>query len=69
MFTRRPPYEVDSSVYDRSKPPMRTGRLKRVEWDELWNVLVDCWSADPLDRPTASELEASLRSILQPLSE
>ena len=69
MFTRRPPYEEDSSPNDRSKPPMRKGRLNSVEWNELWEVLVVCWSADPLDRPTASELEASLRSILQPLSE
>ena len=69
MFTRQPPYEGDSSVNDRSKPPVRTGCLKRVEWDGLWDVLVDCWSTDPLYRPTASELEASLRKIFQPHSE
>ena len=69
MFTRRPPYEENSSPNDRLKPPMRTGRLKRVEWNELWDVLVVCWSADPLDRPTALELVASLRWIFQPLSE
>ena len=63
MFARRPPYDGDSSAKDRSKLPSRTGRLKREEWNELWDVLVICWSPDPLDRPTASELEASLRKI------
>jgi hypothetical protein len=38
----------------------------REEWNKLWEVLVVCWSTDPLDRPTASELEAMLRMILQP---
>ena len=69
MFTRRPPYEGESSASDRSKPPSRTGRLIRDEWNQLWDVLVVCWSTDPLDRPTASELEASLRDIFQRLSE
>jgi len=69
MFTRRPPYEGDSTANDRSRPPRRTGRLNREEWNKLWEVLVVCWSADPVDRPTASELEASLRKVLQPLSE
>ena len=69
MFTRRPPYEGDSTANDRSKPPRRTGRLNREEWNKLWEVLVVCWSADPVDRPTASELEASLRKVFQPLSE
>ena len=66
MFTRRPPYEVDSSAEDRSKPPIRRGLLQREEWNELWDVLVVCWSPDPLERPTASELEAILRTIFQP---
>ena len=69
MFTRRPPYEVDGSAEDRSKPPIRSGLLQREEWNELWDVLVVCWSPDPLDRLTASELEAILRKIYQPLSE
>ena len=69
MFTRRPPYEADSNAKDRSKPPRRRGLLRRQEWNELWDVLVVCWSPDPLDRPTASELEASLHLIFQPLSE
>ena len=68
MFTRRPPYEGDSCSKDRSNLPRRKGRLTREEWNELWEVLVVCWSPDPLDRPTASELEASLREIYQPLS-
>jgi hypothetical protein len=68
MFTRRPPYDGDSTANDRSKPPRRSGRLNRGEWDKLWEVLVDCWSKDPLDRPTASELEATLRMIFQPRS-
>ena len=66
MFTRRPPYEEDSSAEDRSKPPMRRGLLRREQWNELWDILVICWSPDPLDRPTASELEAILRRIYQP---
>ena len=69
MFTRRPPFEVDSCPNDRSKPPRRKGRLMREEWNNLWEVLVVCWSPDPLDRPTASELEARLRKIFQPPSE
>lgn len=69
MFIRRPPYDGDSSAKNRSKPPSRTGRLNREEWDKLWEVLVTCWSADPLDRPTASELEASLLKIFKPLPE
>ena len=68
MFTRRPPYEEDSSSEDRSKPPMRTGLLKPKVWNDLWDILVVCWSPDPLYRPTASELEANLRKILQPNS-
>ena len=63
MFTRRPPYEIDSSADERSKPPRRKGRLMREEWDDLWVILVVCWSADPFDRPTASELEVALRNI------
>ena len=62
------PYEGDSYSKDRSKLPRRKGRLTREEWKELWEVLVVCWSPDPLDRPTASELEASLRKIYQPHS-
>ena len=38
----------------------------REEWTELWDILVACWSTDPLDRPTASELEERLRKIFQP---
>ena len=67
MFTRQPPYGENSSAADRSKTPARIGLLIREEWTELWNILVFCWSTDPLDRPTASELEASLRNIFQPL--
>ena len=67
MFTRQPPYGENSSAADRSKTPARIGLLVREEWTELWNILVFCWSTDPLDRPTASELEASLRNIFQPL--
>ena len=63
MFTRRPPYDMDSSAKDRSKPPRRKGRLMRNEWDKLWKILVVCWSADPSVRPTASELEVRLRNI------
>ena len=65
MFTRRPPHDVDSTADDRSKLPRRKGRLMREEWNKLWDVLVVCWSPDPLDRPTASELEANLRKIFQ----
>ena len=65
MFTRRPPHDVDSTANDRSKLPRRKGRLMREEWNKLWDVLVVCWSPDPLDRPTASELEANLRKIFQ----
>jgi hypothetical protein len=68
MFTRRPPYAEDSTANDRSKPPGRTGRLMREEWNKLWEILEVCWSTDPLDRPTASELEARLRMIFQPRS-
>ena len=63
MFTRRPPYDGDSSADERSKLPRRKGRLTRGEWNDLWDILVVCWSADPLDRPTASELEVALRNI------
>ena len=63
MFTRRPAYEVDSSLNNRSKPPRRRGRLVREEWNELWEILVVCWSTDPKDRPTATELEARLSEI------
>ena len=63
MFTQQPPYEQDSSAKDRSKPPRRIGLLKREDWNELWEILVVCWSADPLDRPTASDLEARLAEI------
>jgi hypothetical protein len=68
MFTRRPPYEGNSTANDRTKPPRRTGRLNIKEWNKLWEVLVVCWSTDPLERPTASELEARLRMIFQPSS-
>ena len=63
MFTQRPPYDGDSSAKDRSKPPGRIGLLMREEWNDLWKILVLCWSADPLDRPTASDLEARLSEI------
>ena len=63
MFTQQPPYEQDSSAKDRSKPPRRIGLLKREDWNELWEILMVCWSADPLDRPTASDLEARLSEI------
>ena len=68
MFTRQPPYEGNSNAIDRSKPPARIGLLMREEWNELWEILEDCWSTDPLDRPTASELEARLRKTFQPLA-
>ena len=54
---------MDSSADERSKPPRRKGRLAHGEWNDLWDILVVCWSADPLDRPTASELEVALRNI------
>jgi hypothetical protein len=38
----------------------------RGEWNKLWEILEDCWSMDPLDRPTASKLEARLHMIFQP---
>ena len=63
MFTQKPPYEKDSSAKDRSKPPRRIGLLKHEDWNKLWEILVDCWSADPLDRPTASDLESKLSEI------
>ena len=66
MFTRQPPYDGNSSANDRSKPPARIGLLMRKEWTKLWEILLVCWSTDPLDRPTASELEARLRKIFQP---
>ena len=66
MFTRQPPYEGNSSASDRSRPPARIGLMMREEWTELWDILVACWSTDPLDRPTASELEERLRKIFQP---
>ena len=58
MFTQQQPY--DSSAKDRSKPPGRIGPLKREDWNKLWEILVVCWSANPLDRPTASDLVARL---------
>jgi len=69
MFTRQPPYGENSNADDRSKPPARIGLLMREEWNKLWEILVVCWSTNPLDRPTATELEASLHEIFQPLSE
>ena len=33
------------------------------EWNKLWEILEVCWSADPFNRPTASELEARLSEI------
>ena len=58
MFTQQQPY--DSSAKDRSKPPGRIDPLKREDWNKLWEILVVCWSANPLDRPTASDLVARL---------
>ena len=63
MFTQQPPFDGDSSAKDRSKPPRRIGLLKLEDWNKLWEILVVCWSADPLDRPTASDLEARLSEI------
>ena len=63
MFTQNPPYEKDSSAKDRSKLPMRKGPLVHEEWNKLWEILEVCWSADPFDRPTASDLEARLPEI------
>ena len=63
MFTQQPPYDGDSSAKDRSKPPRRIGLLRLEDWNKLWEILVVCWSADPLDRPTASDLEARLSEI------
>ena len=65
MFTRQPPYEGNSNASDRSKPPARIGLLLREEWNNLWEILMVCWSTDPLYRPTSSELEARLRNIFQ----
>ena len=64
-FARRPPYDMDSTAYDRSKPPRRGGRLMRMEWYRLWKILEVCWSTNPSDRPTASELEARLLNIFE----
>jgi hypothetical protein len=69
MFTQQPPYEEDSNANDRSEPPKRIGRLMHKEWSKLWEILEECWSTDPLYRPTASDLVARLRIIFQPLSE
>ena len=63
MFTQRPPYDGSSTAEDRSKLPRRIGRLMRDEWNKLWEILEVCWSADPLDRPTASDLESMLPEI------
>jgi hypothetical protein len=63
MFNQRPPYEMDSAADDRSELPARIGRLMHKEWNKLWEILEVCWSTDPLDRPTASDLEARLRKI------
>ena len=68
MFNHRSPYDWNSSAEDRSKLPRRIGRLMHKYWNKLWEILEVCWSADPLDRPTASDLEARLRKIFQPLS-
>jgi len=63
MFTLRSPFDGESSAKDRSKPPGRIGRLMHKDWNKLWEILEVCWSTDPLDRPTASDLEARLRKI------
>ena len=63
MFTRRPPYDGDSTPNERSKPPRRKGHLMHKDWNKLWKILEVCWSADPSDRPTALELEVRLRNI------
>ena len=63
MFTQKPPYEKDSIAKDGSKPPQRIGHLTSEDWNELWEILEVCWSADPLDRPTVSDLEARLSEM------
>jgi hypothetical protein len=68
MFTQQPPYKGNSTANDRSKPPRRTGRLNLEEWNKLWEILEVCWSTYPLDRPSASALEAWLHTIFQPRS-
>ena len=54
---------MDSSAIDRSKLPDRKVLLKDSKWDKLWEVLEGCWSPDPSDRPTATELAARLSEI------
>ena len=63
MFTQKPPYEKDSIAKDRLKPPQRIGHLTSEDWNELWEILEVCWSADPLDRPTVSDLKAKLSEM------
>ncbi|CUA73158.1 hypothetical protein RSOLAG22IIIB_10598 [Rhizoctonia solani] len=33
--------------------------------DRLWSLLTDCWSPNPDDRPTASEVRDKMKSIIR----
>ncbi|CAE6406469.1 unnamed protein product [Rhizoctonia solani] len=54
-------YQVIKRVVEGILPPRPMGRLKKAAYgNSVWDLLVSCWSRDPVARPSAREVHGSL---------
>lgn len=56
---------VISRILRGIRPTRPTSGLALELSDEIWNVMEDCWSADPSKRPTVKQVAEQLREIPQ----
>jgi hypothetical protein len=48
---------------DRPSKPQRQADIDRGLDDELWNLIVDCWSQEPSKRPMAATVSSTLGKL------
>ncbi|CAE6505494.1 unnamed protein product [Rhizoctonia solani] len=49
----------------RKEHPKRPEELPNIKWGpQMWNLLLQCWDFDPVSRPTANDVLASLFSVV-----
>lgn len=46
-----------------SRPSRKLCRMRGLE-DEIWRLMENCWSAEPLERPTSNQIVERLRALL-----
>jgi hypothetical protein len=61
----QPDYQVIVKVMNGIQPTRPTAQLRDDECgDQMWELLLSCWTRDPAARPSARQVLESVRSIL-----